>query len=269
MKYSVFSTGDFPALKINSIGLSDEAVVTRFGPGKREEYIIHYVLKGKGVYNHTPVKSGQGFLITPEVFEEYYPDPSDPWEFLWVISQDPAMESIFEYYNADPDTLIFDYQFVRQLESAKEFLAAKNNSLLHRASILKLYLEILEGHLGQKEPSEKKPNAQVYIDVALHYIRANYHTALSIKELTEILGVSQPYLFKIFKGAFGKSPKQFLSDYRISQAKTLLAETDLTVAQVAASVGYHDGLSFSQYFRLKESLSPSAYRSRSRLSSYT
>ena len=51
MRYEIFSDSSISPLKINSIGFSRDTEVTRFGPGQRNLYIIHYVTKGKGYYN--------------------------------------------------------------------------------------------------------------------------------------------------------------------------------------------------------------------------
>jgi AraC-like DNA-binding protein len=63
----------------------------------------------------------------------------------------------------------------------------------------------------------------------------------------------------IFKKVIGKSPKDYLIDYRMEQARRLLIETDLNVAQVAAYVGYQDASYFSSLFKQKEGISPSKF----------
>lgn len=80
--------------------------------------------------------------------------------------------------------------------------------------------------------------------------------------IQELLGVSQPYLFRIFKEATGKAPKQYLNDYRLLQAKKLLTTTALSITEIANSVGYADVLTFSRFFSSKEGCSPRAYRNR-------
>ena len=88
MRYSIFSKSNCPILDITNIGYAKDTAVTRFGPGVRNSYIIHYVISGKGYFNGNSVSAGQGFLITPGMKEHYYPDKNEPWEFLWVISND-------------------------------------------------------------------------------------------------------------------------------------------------------------------------------------
>ena len=90
--------------QIYSIGFSDDPQITRFGPSVRNQYIVHYVLSGKGRFNGTRVEKGQGFLIVPGMREEYYPDEKEPWSFLWIISEDPQMEYFFNAHAQPPLT---------------------------------------------------------------------------------------------------------------------------------------------------------------------
>ena len=88
MRYEVFSDTVCPILNLCSVGYAKDPAVTRFGAGVRNLYIVHYVLAGKGYFNGNAVNAGQGFLITPNMREHYFPDEKSPWEFLWFISND-------------------------------------------------------------------------------------------------------------------------------------------------------------------------------------
>ena len=67
-----------------------------YGPAARPNYILHYVMKGKGIYQvgetKYPLKEGQAFLIEPESLTFYQADKTDPWSYLWerfVIQSSP------------------------------------------------------------------------------------------------------------------------------------------------------------------------------------
>lgn len=66
----------------------DCADLHSFGPGMREIYILHYVLRGRGVFEENgrayPVETGGTFLVRPQAIIRYAPDPADPWEYIWV-----------------------------------------------------------------------------------------------------------------------------------------------------------------------------------------
>ena len=260
MRYTILSEGTCPLLNITTIGFAKSTRVTRYGPGRRNLYIIHYVLSGKGYFNGNTVSAGQGFLITPGLPEEYYPDQSDPWEFLWVISDDKKMADIFSYYHADQKTNIFNYSFVDTVNSVRDMLITNTNRVYNPFEILEIFLDMFKYHLKDSDSFIKKNNVDIYIDAALNYIKSNISNRITVTELTEIIGVSQPYLFRIFKDRFSKSPKQYIDDSKLTYAKKLLKETDMTVTQVAISVGFSDVLSFSKVFSTKTGVSPQNYR---------
>ena len=52
-----------------------------------------------------------------------------------------------------------------------------------------------------------------------------------------------------------RSPKEYLTEYRIKQACHLLRETDLSVSAIAYSVGFENNLYFSRRSRKQKGLS--------------
>lgn len=260
MNVNIFSAGKMPLLHIRYMGCNRRPHQVNIGPMLRNSYIIHYVTGGRGFYNGNPVEKGQGFLMTPGHVEEYHSDPNDPWELLWVVSEDEAMGRVFDTFNADPETGIFSYSYVDTVIHAGDAMLIMPRHPVSCAELLELFLGIYKYHNRLSLYGRQSSHAEGYIDFALHYIHLNYQNGISIGELSELLDVSQPYLFRIFKEATGRSPKQYLSDYRLLQAKRLLQETELSVSQVAASVGYPDALAFSRFFSSRAGLSPQQYR---------
>ncbi|MFQ9149419.1 MAG: helix-turn-helix domain-containing protein [Eubacteriales bacterium] len=61
---------------------------------------------------------------------------------------------------------------------------------------------------------------------------------------------------------FGVSPKRYLTSVRVSAAKQLLVQTDMTVERVSREVGMPDALYFSRVFRDVTGVSPTEYRRR-------
>ena len=60
----------------------------RFGPSLRDNYIVHFVISGKGRYtvNDTThhLAEGDFFLIRPNELVDYEADVQDPWEYYWI-----------------------------------------------------------------------------------------------------------------------------------------------------------------------------------------
>lgn len=84
--------------------------------------------------------------------------------------------------------------------------------------------------------------------------------AWTIDSISEQLHVSKSCLQKNYKEYFGRSVMDELIEFRISLAKRLLLETDLTVTDIAAQCGYSAGSYFMKQFKQIESVTPTEYR---------
>lgn len=97
------------------------------------------------------------------------------------------------------------------------------------------------------------------LDVA-GYIADNYSRDISVAELAARAHMSESNFYAVFRRNFGMSPMAYLNRYRLSAASVLLTRTDLTIAEVASSVGYTDPLYFSRQFHRLFQASPRDYR---------
>ena len=259
MRNDIYSKSDLSVLDISNIGYSPDPAVTKYVHGKRWLYIIHYVISGKGYFNDREVFGGQGFLITPGMDEEYHPDPRDPWEFLWIISSDEGMEKIIPHLGADPDTGIFNHNATEEVKLLAEDVCRNNKHFYSSCEMLEKFLRILNAHKSRRDAPEGSA-ADNYFEFSLNYINANLHTGVKISALTELLGITQVYLYKIFMAKLGQSPKQYIEAQKFSKAKKMLLETELPIASIAESVGYDDPLAFSKFFSRRTGLFPQKYR---------
>ena len=258
MNISLIGSDGISVPRILSIGVSDDPSVTRFGPSRRKQYIIHYVISGEGYFNGRSVKAGEGFLITPELeVEEYHSNPKEPWKYLWIISEDDAMEHYFELHGADKSSGIFKFHNEYVLEKAAHELGENGFSPVSSSLLAEIFLRIFNSSVA---PYGRAAGACGYLEFSVGYIRANLHLPITVSGLCEIIGVSQPYLYKVFMEGVGVSPKRYFSKCRIAEAKRLLAETELRVTEIASAVGFSDSLAFSKFFSKEVGASPTKYR---------
>ncbi|HET9224514.1 MAG TPA: ATP-binding protein, partial [Roseiflexaceae bacterium] len=92
------------------------------------------------------------------------------------------------------------------------------------------------------------------------YIHHNAASGLSRQQIAEAVGVSKNYLTHIFHQELGISPWEYLTRYRIKQARALLRETNASITAIAAQVGFEDASYFGRVFRKQVGCSPQAYR---------
>lgn len=259
MLYHIISNEDTKILKIANIGFSEDKKICRFGPGKRNLYLIHYVLSGKGVFNGEAVKQGQGFLITPNMKECYFPDKKDPWKLLWITLRESKAEEIFSAYNADEKTKIFSFDYVKQAEELTNFIRKNYNRIYSATQILEIFLKLFNNQ-KKLELSAESP-ADIYFDYALGYISSNFFRPIKVNDLTRLLGISQPYLYRIFMQKLNISPKVYIDNFKLKKAKELLlTEKNMKISEIAEFVGIDDPLSFSKFFKRNIGISPTEYR---------
>lgn len=95
---------------------------------------------------------------------------------------------------------------------------------------------------------------------ALTYMLQNLDKPIQMATLGKLAGVSMSHFYHLFKLATGHTPNDFLIRARIGHACELLRETDLSVKEIAAALGYDDQFYFSRVFKSVSSVSPRDYR---------
>ncbi len=245
---------------IEGMGITKDKNKSSFGPGQRKGYTIHFNIKGIGYLNGNMVKEGQGFLIYDGMYAHHYADLNNPWELFWITLSDSSAIEIFRQYNADPDTHIFDYHSPMLLREIANKIKNCKEISLDSLELLELFLQIHCNCLKLKNISSSKRSAEIYLEYALKYIKDNIHRAVTVEEITQLIGISQPYLYKLFMKDLNVSPKQYITNLRIDTAKKMLISTDMTITNIANSLGYADILTFSRFFSSKVKMSPTKYR---------
>ena len=125
-----------------------------------------------------------------------------------------------------------------------------------KAGMTLLFLQLL-AHTSQL--SMPSTGVSALVVAVLEEIQHNY-AAISFRDFARAHHVSPAYVSQAVRKATGLSCTEHLQRQRISQAKRLLRETDLSVADVCEAVGYANTGHFYHLFEKEVSLSPSEYR---------
>lgn len=83
-----FETESNEGLVVANCGCSKTEPLHSFGPALKPNYVIHFVLNGKGRFSiggqKYELESGSGFLIPPGELAFYQADEQEPWTYIWV-----------------------------------------------------------------------------------------------------------------------------------------------------------------------------------------
>ena len=106
----------------------------------------------------------------------------------------------------------------------------------------------------------RKTDTNPIIKKVCDYVEQNLSKDISLEMAADFAGVSSFYLSKLFKEEKGETFINFVSDKRLEKSCELLAETELSIKEITAQVGYNDQNYYSRIFKSKYGFSPKEYR---------
>ncbi|MDW7656030.1 MAG: AraC family transcriptional regulator [Bacillota bacterium] len=258
---------DYPLL-INCAGVNAlSRPFTTWRPHGRHDYYLMYVSQGElTLYLHgheTVFQAGQFVIFRPGCATRYSKSDHKAMTYYWIHFTGSAVPEVLVDCSIQAETR-YDAGVSQQL--IDDFHRLFDNFLYRdqylqpaAAALLVLILVRLrrkaEGQL--KKPTDVTPER---ISQSLAYIHKHYSQAITIRELAELEHLSASRYSALFRACMGQSPQSFIIDLRLRMAIELLQRTDLTVKQVAHTVGYDDQLYFSRLFRSRKGVAPSHYQ---------
>ncbi|GIP32643.1 hypothetical protein J2TS4_18530 [Paenibacillus sp. J2TS4] len=122
------------------------------------------------------------------------------------------------------------------------------------------YRVLLQAYTEMQEYRERNNNHQL-IQSVKQYISHNYSNPdLSLMHLSNEFGLGSSYLSRLFKEAFGVKFIDYVVQVRIEKATELLQQTEETIQDIAATVGYPRSLTFIRAFKKHMGITPGNYR---------
>ena len=120
------------------------------------------------------------------------------------------------------------------------------------------------GHVGAGDGAHADADSSANrARVMCEFIEHHYAEPIKVSDIAASAGVSERECQRCFQAAFAESPSHFLTVRRLAHAAYLLANRlDLSVAEVARSVGISNASNFSQLFRRDYRCTPREYRAR-------
>ncbi len=235
-----------------------------FGPAVRKHYLLHVILSGKGIYRTSDreyrLEKGEAFLIKPQEVTYYQADAREPWEYAWVaFSGTEADRLVSEYRSKEGYCYRFDSG--NKWQEIILSLVSGFYSTAHNMDEMRGYLYLLFSHFPVNT-SDSDLYEKSYLEQAESYIRHNYSYPIQIADVARFIGIDRTYLYRIFIMHKGVSPKHYLTEYRVLEAKRLLEDTTLSITETALSCGFHDASVFCRCFQKTEGESPLQYRKR-------
>lgn len=156
-----------------------------------------------------------------------------------------------------PKKIKFTSTAMRELS---DFFALDDNPLALRSWEKQASFQEFLQKIQYEPPSSVSTTAAHLAKKVKRFIHENYKNKITNSVLKEVFNYHPNYLAKCMLEAYGVTPINYLQQYRIKQAKRLLAQTNWSITQIAGEVGFSTPAYFSTVFTNMEGISPANYR---------
>ena len=212
------------------------------------------------------VDAGALVVFPPGLPHHYRPVPETGWEWLWLHVGGLAASAVAAVLSEHGPVIgLGEHPRLRarflELVTASAAAGPEPTAAeqLHLDSCAFSILGLIAVRAGERA---ERPGAEVPPDLEPFVAWVDDHLAdpVTLPDLARAAGWSTATLHRLARRHLGDSPMGYLTRRRMIEAARLLADTDLTVGEIARRVGFPDPLHFSRRYRRWYGRPPSAAR---------
>lgn len=239
------------------------------------ETVIEYIVEGRGYLNvdgeNYAATAGDVYILRKKTNHTYWSDARYPWIKIFFNIRGSLAELILgEYQLGKRGEVVLEAPELEQ--DFRDMLADLSDSTLgqterfDRAAVKFLDIVIKLANIRRAHGAHKDNlmSVEKEMNTLVEYITMNPRRIVGNQELADVIFRSKDYVIKRFFANFGATPYDYQIQQKMFSARNMLANTNLSVKEIAASLGYEDQHYFSFMFKKRCSMSPTQYRKKVR-----
>lgn len=254
-----------------------EAAYHSFAPNERvahaafkDTFCIHYITSGKLIWNESKILTpGDGFIHTEYPDHFHLERTSDELEYSLIRIGGFSAKSFLKSCNIPTENSWFRHPYAQTIsklikDTVSSYSPDRNidcvlNGLLY--NVMSYHKPEIIQKKSMFAPNIEHPSYKnKYILETISYIDKHYSENITVETIAERLHLSPDYLSKLFKKSLEKSLQNYIIQYKIETAKSLLTTTQYSVSEISSMVGYPNSQYFSQVFKKYTKHTPTKYR---------
>jgi len=188
-----------------------------------------------------------------------------------MVALDEKYRTVIEEFVAEGKPVYINDRQAEKLYQCMKLLSemtSDTDSVFFHPTVLRsmqqtcisMFTAIFQEDLQQNDPAQNLRPAIITRQFKSALLK-NFKTSKSPSQYAEMLNISLSYLNEVVKGTTGKPVSHWIHQEILMEAKRLLYYTDMTVKQIAFSLGYDDHTYFSRLFTKNNQCSPGQFRS--------
>ncbi len=244
-------------------GRSQKSSNNKWGPEAKKTYRLYYVTEGRGMITVDDINffvtAGQSFLTFPSSTVKAEPDKNDAWSFKWVEFRGLEAAWLISQTVFSKKHPVVDKIPVPDFEEYFDVFESNYNSMYARCRAGAKIIILLSYYLEYFPCITTASNN--YAIMARDYIEKNYRNPeFSVKSVADYVKIDRTYLYRLFKEETGESVIDYINNRRISRAEAMLADENISIKDIAYSVGFSDQMYFSRVFKKLKGKTPTEFR---------
>lgn len=237
------------------------------------EYQLLYIAAGSGLFESAltglrPVAAGTAVVLFPGVWHRYRPDKATGWEEYWVGFAGEQMDRLVLNRFFSPEQPLLHTgpapEIARLFAGLLDRLRDAPSGFPHliAATVLEMLAAVLaatnsEPHqLILQGPRDVTALQDRIVAEALRLIWSGSHLQLTVAGLARQLHVTARSLERRFHASLGRTIREEIMRCRLDRVRRLLADTDLSIAEIVAVSGFSSPDALSRAVQRAEGTTP-------------
>lgn len=232
------------------------------------EYQLVYIPEGSGLFEtrkqRIQIRSDSVILLRPGLWHRYRPKPETGWREYWVGFFGPAYKRVFDAHFF-PAKNVFRLRNSAGIHESFEALitcAQENGPALQQTMAAQTCLLLARLYASSHVHIRAAGEASKRVQRAREIMLSPEARDLSLEEIARRLGVSYSSFRRIFREHTGVGPHQYRLHLKLSHARDLLLNTELSVKEIAFQSGFDEEQYFCRFFKKTMGRTPGSYRKR-------
>lgn len=233
-----------------------------------DEYQLVYITKGKGWFmskhlKKTIVSAGDVFILFPEEWHNYAPDPDTGWEESWIGLKGSYVEYLKKegfLSSYKPLLKIGILDSVWKLFS-RACSVAQNQRIAFQQELSGIAIDLIcTVYASEKQYGLKGSEVINQLEESKKYMFEHIADSPQMEEIAEAIGMGYSRFRRLFKDFTGLSPASYFAEMRIYRGKELLTNTDMTCQEIAFFLGFQSSSYFNTAFFKRVGMTPLQFR---------
>lgn len=166
------------------------------------------------------------------------------------------VQTYFPLINENEYKNLFEILFKHIVKDEKN-----KKSYFTNAKLLELFHYLIkDSKINRYAELQPRKKENLSVQKAILYIKNNFDSKITLTELGNLTGYTPNHFQRIFTSITGTSPQKYLEEIRIKNAKFLLSQNELSIADVAYACGFSSQSYFCKTFKKATLISPIEFR---------